>query len=717
MRQNQSRAIFALVEKIDALCKSHEAGSTLPLLRDCGLSDDEISTFMAVTAKLGQHKDSVINQGLGYDGIRALVHASNEAVTQAMFLGSARGRLGATELARLREIPESVRISDVSAAHKLRDDCFRTECIRMAEERQHAFTALAKKLHFAIETYKEHLRYVRRYYTHTENLRFLAKHSANGLAVLEQRGAIARALEKAFFIEQENKIIALAKNVLKEFDELFPGRAIPKADWGFVGNDNPTLRKFAEAREALVALQKGGFSAGFPSITSDYDQWDAVSSIAYLAGVRNRNFHSQRLSPRPVEKLNAFVLRAASGVEAVGLDAAGFRVQATYTSMLPGKPRGGTTLPSERTKIVAYDTARAPKLKFKELALKRPGRRKLNSWNVRRLQIDSDGFASELNRQIDRLGHKDVHLLAATLRDQPFKERGRGADDERQQFGLAFQLIQANRPKAFFFECAAEFLGPKHIPFRNKLVRQAEELGYIVEDFELNASMFGVPQDRPRSVLMGVAKEFGTRFRPPVLTNPIKLTLGEVISDAAFGFLPEIKAIPEEERTPDQIRYKKWAQDWLDQHGKKLVPDTLSLIRGSSNTFDRWHEFGFIINESHTVKPLIEDLHTDSVPLSFQILKRLQGIPDDWKFSGSDEDQRAQLCETTPPVIYRVIGHIIHAALTGEDVDINQAARLRLDSKRWKTASGFHSLAESRNPAHNRALEWHEHILREEAGP
>lgn len=157
--------------------------------------------------------------------------------------------------------------------------------------------------------------------------------------------------------------------------------------------------------------------------------------------------------------------------------------------------------------------------------------------------------------------------------------------------------------------------------------------------------------------------------------------------------------------------------DMAVQTRKKIAPDALSLIRGSSDTFDKWHKYGFNDYERHIVRPRLEDLQTDSVPLSLQILKRLQGIPDDWTFLGSERAQMAQICETTPPVIYRVIGHAIHAALTGEDVDIDQAARLALDSKRWKTASGFRSMAQSQNPARIRALEWREHILREEKGP
>jgi site-specific DNA-cytosine methylase len=717
MRRNQSKGIFTLAEKIDGLRETHDTANIISLLRDCGLNEDEIATYMAVTSKLAHYKDGIKSQGLGYDGVRALAHSSDEAVAQAMSLGSAGRPLGANEIARLRDIPERSKIPDIDVVRNLRNECFQAECIRMAQERQQSFTSMAMELHTAMETYEGNLRYVRRYTRLAENNKALAKLGTKGTAAFEHRRAVVQSLGETFFSDKEAGIIVLAKILLKQFDELFPGRAIPKSDWGLVGTDNPTLRYFAEARQALVALQAGGFIRGFPSETSQHDQWDAMSSIAYLAGVHGGNTLSQRYSPRPVGKLNAFIVRAASGVEAVGLDAAGFRIRATYASRTPGRPRGRSLTPSGRQKVVLYTMKGTSAVQFKPLPLKQPGKRTFpNAWNLRRFQIDKEGLLLDLNGEIGRLSGQDVHLLAATLTDQPFKERGRGEDDERQQFSHAFHLLRDIKPKAFFFETSAEFRGPKHLPLRNRLARKADELGYVITDFGLNALWFGVPQDRPRSILMGVAKEYGSRLRQPVLVNPIHQTIGEAIADVAFGFLPEIEAIPEELRTKDQIKYRKWALAWLADHGQKSARDTLSLIRGSSDTFNNWHEIGFNRDETYTVTPRLEELQTDSVPLSQAILKRLQGIPDHWGFVGSQRAQLEQICETTPPVIYRVIGHVIHAALTGEDVDIDLAARKKLDSLRWKRASGFRSMSESLDPARARALEWREHILREEEG-
>lgn len=718
IRLNQSKGIFALAKKIDGLRETHDTANIISLLRDCGLNEDEITTYMAVKSKLGHYEDAIKSQGLGYDGVRALVHSSDEAVAQAMSLGNAGGPLGANEISLLRDIPERLKIPDIDVVKKLREECFEAECIRIARERQQSFTSMVRELHTAMKTYEGNLRYVRRYTNIAENNKALAKLGTKGTAAFEHRRAVIQSLGETFFSDKEARIIALAKNLLREFDELFPGRAKPKSEWGFVGIDNPTLRCFAEARHALVTLQAGGFTDGFPSETSEHDQWDALSSIAYLAGVHGGSTLSRRFLPRPVGKLNAFILRAASGVEAVGLDAAGFRARATYTSMKPGRPRGRSLTPSGRQKVVAYTMEGTSAVRFNPLPLEQPRKRTFpHGWNVRRFQIDNNELLADLNGEVGRLKGQDVHLLAATLTDQPFKERGRGEADERQQFGHAFQLLRDIRPKGFFFETSAEFRGPKHLPLRNRLARQADELGYVITDFELNALSFGVPQDRPRSILMGVAKQYGSRLRQPILAKPIKITVGEAIADVAFGFLPEIEAIPEESRTKDQIKYHKWATEWLADHGHKDARDTLSLIRGSSDTFNNWHERGFNRDETYTVTPRLEDLQTYSVPLSLSILKRLQGIPDDWTFLGSFHEQCAQICETTPPVIYRVVGHVIHAALTGQDVDIDLAARQKLDGIRWKTASGFRSMSESQNPARRKALEWRAHILMEEEGP
>lgn len=80
-----------------------------------------------------------------------------------------------------------MKISDIDAVYKLRDECFKAECVRMAEKRQHSFTTRTKKLHFAMETYEANLRYVRRYYETVDNYDLLAEMSDEEVAALEQK--------------------------------------------------------------------------------------------------------------------------------------------------------------------------------------------------------------------------------------------------------------------------------------------------------------------------------------------------------------------------------------------------------------------------------------------------------------------------------------------------------------------------------------------------
>lgn len=720
MRLNTSKGILALVDKVQSLSVSHGSESTASLLRECGINDDEIVTFTTFTPRLGHHRNRIDKQSLGYDAIRALVHFDQESVAQALTFAEAGGCIGVEEIRRLKEISEGVKVSDLEMQSISRDECFKAECLRLAEERQFLFTGMAVQLHANLDEYDQHLQYVRGYYEAIEDYEFLETLSEDDIEDLRKEGAEVRSLEEAFFSEKEQEIVAGAKELLKEFDQIFPGRAIPKSDWALVGIDNPTLRKFAEAREALCALQVGGFLSGFPGNASPNDQWDAVASIAYLAGITRGKRASTKFLPRPVKKLNAFIVRSGSGVEAVGLDAAGFRVWGTYTFDSPGRPRGETLISAGRPKVVVDEGSLDPPMDIELSELVKSGQQKIeirpNAWNIKPFQIDHEIIRSDLQNEIGKLGGADVHLLAGTLQDQAFKERGKGEFDPREQFKHAFRLLQDIKPKAFFFECAAEFLGSMHTPLRDRLTKHAEELGFAVTSFELNASSFGVPQDRARSVFIGVSAEFASRLRPPVLLKPTNHTIGDVIKDVAFGYLPGILAIPKELRTPGQVKYRKWALTWLAKYRKTSVCDTLSLIRKSSGAFDKWYQQGFNINEQHTRRPVVEELHTESVPLSLQILKRLQGIPDDWEFVGSNTAQIEQICETTPPVIYRVIGHIIHAAITGEDVDIDQAARTKFDLKRWKTASGFRSMTEGCNPTMGKAMEWREYILGEEAG-
>jgi site-specific DNA-cytosine methylase len=333
-------------------------------------------------------------------------------------------------------------------------------------------------------------------------------------------------------------------------------------------------------------------------------------------------------------------------------------------------------------------------------------------WRPSEISIDDAAIAIDMQKSVGNKG--TVELLAGPLPGEAFTEKRKGELDDAQRFTRAFTILEQLKPRAFFFESSADFLDLRHTGFRNSLIKWAGELGYDFTDvFTLDASDYGIVQDRKRSVFLGVKKKGGGYVQSMALAEPLRRTVGQTISDAAFPFLRTIEAISERERTVGQSKYLKWAKGWLDTHGSEVaVPDTLTLLkpRRSEDYDDLWRKkFGFLTGSDEVVEPHDNFTHV-SVPLSIPVLKRLQGIPDDWVFVGNYDEQVEQVCRTIPPVISRILAHNIHGAISGEIIDLNLAAGLDITSNRWLGGFKFPSFETSSDPRAFRSQGWRKYL-------
>ena len=94
---------------------------------------------------------------------------------------------------------------------------------------------------------------------------------------------------------------------------------------------------------------------------------------------------------------------------------------------------------------------------------------------------------------------RGVELVAGGLPCPPFSVAGKqlGADDERNLFPDALDVIDAVRPKAVMIENVRDFLDAVFRDYREGLKTQLRKMGYVADWRLLNASHFGVPQLRP----------------------------------------------------------------------------------------------------------------------------------------------------------------------------------------------------------------------------
>lgn len=129
--------------------------------------------------------------------------------------------------------------------------------------------------------------------------------------------------------------------------------------------------------------------------------------------------------------------------------------------------------------------------------------------------------------------YKGVDLLAGGVPCPPFSVAGKqlGKDDERDLFPEAIRLIDEIRPRAVMLENVRGFLDPGFAEYREHIFKSIQELGYSTQIKLLNASDYGVPQLRPRVVIIGIRNDQVGEFTYPEEKPDSAPTVGQTLCD------------------------------------------------------------------------------------------------------------------------------------------------------------------------------------------
>ncbi|NTW39859.1 MAG: DNA (cytosine-5-)-methyltransferase [Cellulomonadaceae bacterium] len=132
----------------------------------------------------------------------------------------------------------------------------------------------------------------------------------------------------------------------------------------------------------------------------------------------------------------------------------------------------------------------------------------------------------------DPADHQDVALLAGGVPCPPFSIAGKqlGSSDERDLFAWAVEAAATMTPKAVLLENVRGLSMPRFAGYRQAVLDRFAELGYRADWRLLEAKDFGVPQLRPRFILVALREEFAPYFEWPEPT-PTALTVGSALRD------------------------------------------------------------------------------------------------------------------------------------------------------------------------------------------
>ena len=248
--------------------------------------------------------------------------------------------------------------------------------------------------------------------------------------------------------------------------------------------------------------------------------------------------------------------------------------------------------------------------------------------------------------------YKGVDLLAGGVPCPPFSIAGKqlGQDDERDMFPVALDLVRDAEPRAVLLENVPGFASAKFAEYREGILRRLASMGYLADWKILNASDYGVPQLRPRFVLVALRPEYFDAFAWPT-PLPASRTVGAALADlmAARGW-PGVEAWVQRANGigPTIVGGSK-------RHGG---PDL-----GPTRAREKWASLGVegisLANEAPG-----PDFPIDGMPrLTVQMVARIQGFKDEWKFVGRKTAAYRQVGNAFPPPVAEAVGRAIFAAL------------------------------------------------------
>ena len=255
---------------------------------------------------------------------------------------------------------------------------------------------------------------------------------------------------------------------------------------------------------------------------------------------------------------------------------------------------------------------------------------------------------------LDGAAFRGVDLLAGGVPCPPFSIAGDqlGAADDRDLFPEALRLVEEIQPKAVMLENVRGFATSRFDIYRRWLLGELTELGYEPEWRLLTASEFGVPQLRPRFVLVALRPESAARFVWPEPAGEAP-TVGQVLEDlmAARGW----RGASSWAKKADAI-----APTIVGGSKKHGGPDL-----GPTRARRAWRALGVDGLGLADAAPASDHSSTVLPRLTVRMVARLQGFPDDWAISGRKTAAHRQVGNAFPPPVAQAVGAAIRDALAG----------------------------------------------------
>lgn len=310
--------------------------------------------------------------------------------------------------------------------------------------------------------------------------------------------------------------------------------------------------------------------------------------------------------------LKSIEICAGAGGQALGLEQAGFE----HVALIEIEPAACATLHLNRPK-----------------------------WNV--IEGDVHDFSAANYRG-------EIDLLAGGVPCPPFSVAGKqlGSDDERDLFPEALRLVKECDPRAVMLENVKGIFYPKFASYREQIISSLQEMGYKTWWELVQASDYGVPQLRPRAILVGIKQPWASNFKWPAPHPDDAPTVGSILyrAMAANGWKDvDAWALGANDIAPTLVGGSK-------KHGGADL--------GPTRARNAWAQLG--VDGRGLVEEAPEPDFVGSPRLTVEMTALIQGFPAEWKFFGRKTAAYRQVGNAFPPPVAQAVGMAIRRALNAE---------------------------------------------------
>lgn len=230
-------------------------------------------------------------------------------------------------------------------------------------------------------------------------------------------------------------------------------------------------------------------------------------------------------------------------------------------------------------------------------------------------------------------------------------------DDGRNTLILAFaEIVRRMNPEAIIMENVPEFLSKKYWKYFSTAKRKYEEYGYTVKQSIYNAASFGVPQDRFRTIVVGMKHDF---VMPKGYLQPSEY---KTVRDA-IGKLRVLKAGEKDPADPMHVAilHQQSTIDIIKQvphdGGNRpagVGPACLDRTKGFSDTYGRlrWDTPSITLTaySRNPASGRFSHPEQDRV-ITAREAATLQSFPRGFEFTGGSCDIFRQIGEAVPPMM------------------------------------------------------------------